>query len=132
MGAGPTYDPPSKNSPGGGEDRLVLDTGAQGTMSGRVGDLSPEQQEALTRVRNLGAGRLGQGASSPRGTAAKGDPGEWASRPSAPAHRLSRELGTHLAQEAPLWASLRLSPALHLCRHLSLEEGGGGRPCLLH
>lgn len=130
VGAGSTSDPSVKNRPGGGAGRPALDAGAQGIMSGRVGDLSPQQQEALTRVRSLGGGRLGQGPSSPRGTAAKGDP-------SAPAHRLSRELGTHLGQEPPslgLSATQSRSPPLPAPGHraLSLEGGGGGWPCLLH
>lgn len=125
VGAGSTSDPPVKNRPGGGAGRPVLDTGAQGIMSGRAGDLSPQQQEALTRVRSLGGGRLGQGPSSPGAQPRKGTrrlqrtgcPGSWAPT---------------WARSPPLWAFLRLSPALHLCRRLAtepcplreVEEGG--------
>ena len=125
VGAGSTSDPPVKNRPGGGAGRPVLDAGAQGIMSGRAGDLSPQQQEALTRVRSLGGGRLGQGPSSPGAQPRKGTrrlqrtgcPGSWAPT---------------WARSPPLWAFLRLSPALHLCRRLAtepcplreVEEGG--------
>ena len=71
-------------------------------MSGRVGDLSPQQQEALTRVRSFeGVGEAWGGAERPPGHSRERGPWRARVQPVAPAHRLSRELGTHLGLEPP-------------------------------
>ena len=71
----------------------------------------------------MGRGRAAPGAQLRKGTLESGRPDLRLQRTGCPG-----SWAPTWPRSPPLWASLRLSPALHLCRRLSLEEGGRGGP----
>lgn len=110
-----------------------------GIMSGRVGDLSPQQQEALARVRFFGgSGRAGRLGLPPRPSSLMleplsygGERGPWRAPLPSRGHLcpVARPLWTGRGTGALLWATLGPHPAPH-SRPLLATEPPGACPLL--